>query len=165
VQERKEKKKSEKEEEDKLLTSPTGKGIRNDAGGLGHFGAPRGKKDGKPRFHEGIDFSATVGQNILAPFEGNATNRIGKDTKALLVDIWPKKRYPEFDYLQILYVDKPEEIQWDVPRHVEEGKAVGVAANLQKLTKPYPSNVGPHVHVQLWKGNSRINPTVFFFKD
>jgi hypothetical protein len=36
---------------------------------------------------------------------------------------------------------------------------------LQALTKPYPSNVGPHVYVQLWKGNNRIDPTLFFFNN
>jgi hypothetical protein len=96
--------------------------------------------------------------------EGNAINRIGDETKAPLVDIWPKKRYPEFDYLQILYVDKPKEIQWEVSRYIKAGEVIGTAANLQTLTKPYPSNVGPHVHLQLRKGNNKIDPTPFFFK-
>ena len=133
------------------------KGIRNDSGGLGHFGAPR-----RSRKHMGIDFSTTIGQNIFSPFTGNAVNRIGKDSQAPLVDIWPTRKYPEFDYLQILYVDKPEEIQWEISRYVEAGKVVGTAANLQQLK--YPPSVGPHVHVQLWKDNSRLNPTPLFFK-
>jgi len=131
---------------------------------LGHFGAPRGKnKDGSKRLHEGIDFSTIVGQDIVAPFDGNIVNRIGDQTKVPLVDIWPKEKYPEFDYMQILYVNKPEGVQWGASRYAKAGGVVGIAANLQALTNPYPSNVGPHVHVQLWKDNNKIDPTPFFF--
>jgi ankyrin repeat protein len=156
-------KKKEERQEEKLLTNPTGKGIRNDSGGEGHFEAQRRDKKGNPRLHKGLDFSTIIGQNIVAPFSGNVINRIGDDTKAPLVDIWPTRRHPEFDFLQILYVDKPEEIQWKVSRYVEVGGVIGTAANLQDLG--YSSRVGPHVHVQLWrKDNTRIDPTPFFFK-
>eukprot|EP01132_Coremiostelium_polycephalum_P000054 gene54-80_t len=128
-----EQEKVEKEGE-KILINPTGKGIGNDCGGLGHFGAKRGN-----RRHEGIDFSTTIGQDIVAPFEGSIVNRIGESTKAPLIDIWPKKRYLAFDFLQILYVDKPVEMQWEVARYVKAGEVIGTAANLQTLTKPYPT--------------------------
>ncbi|KAF2069334.1 hypothetical protein CYY_009349 [Polysphondylium violaceum] len=144
-------------QESTLFVNPTGKGIRNDSGGQGHFRAPRGTTT-----HEGIDFSTIVGQDIVAPFDGYAMNRIGAKSGYPLVDIYPTKPYSEFDYLQILYVVKPETISSGVSRLVKAGGVVGVAANLQTLN--YPPTVGPHVHVQLLKGDKKIDPTPFFFK-
>jgi len=116
-------KKKEEKRDDELLTNPTGKGIRNDAGGLGHFGAPRGKKAGKPLFHEGIDFSATVGQTIVAPFDGKIKHMLGVRTKYPMVVMYPLKLVSTFDRLEILYVEKPKDILKDVFHPIKAGNS------------------------------------------
>ncbi len=50
------------------ILNPTGKGIRNDKAGLGHYGAPRGR-----RKHDGVDLMCNVGQDILMPVDGIIT--------------------------------------------------------------------------------------------
>ena len=45
------------------MISPTDKGIRVDAEGDGHYGAPRGD-----RRHNGVDYLCDPGQIIVAPF-------------------------------------------------------------------------------------------------
>jgi len=161
IQEALEKQESNK----KLLVNPTGKGIRNDSGGLGHFGAPRGiDSKGEKRFHEGLDISAIVGQDVVAPFDGKVKNMIGNVTKKPMVQIYPTNTTFPFERLEILYVDKLEEIQWGVFRYVQAGDIIGTAANLGKW---YSSKVGNHIHVQIFKkdGINRIDPKPFFFKD
>ena len=46
------------------MISPTGKGIRSDSEGDGHYGSSRGS-----RIHRGVDFLADSGQEIVAPFD------------------------------------------------------------------------------------------------
>jgi murein DD-endopeptidase MepM/ murein hydrolase activator NlpD len=112
--------------------------------------------------HEGLDFSTIVGQDIVAPLSSRVRNFKG-DTKPYypMVQIYPLKNLPTFDYLEILYVDKPKEVKEDVFRNVKAGEIIGTAANLQDWYSP---SVGPHVHLQIWKGKDKIDPTPFFFK-
>lgn len=138
-----------------LLDSPTGFGLRNDTGGLGHYGAPRGN-----RLHTGLDFKSIDGQNITSPIDGTVINRIGDSGP--LVDIYPNNPNIGFDRMQILYVDSPPNILSDVTRNINAGDVIGNSLNLQSLG--YPTSVGPHVHLQLWKDGIKINPTKFFFK-
>jgi len=51
-----------------LIISPTGKGVRNDAGGYGFFQASRGD-----RLHNGTDFDGAPGQTVVAPVQGIIT--------------------------------------------------------------------------------------------
>lgn len=46
------------------MISPTGKGIRVDAEGDGHYGHPRGT-----RIHRGVDYLCDEGQDIVSPFD------------------------------------------------------------------------------------------------
>ncbi len=148
---------------EKLLVNPTGKGIRNDEGGLGHFGAPR-----KGRTHMGIDFSTTVGQDIVAPLTGRVRNLIGNTTGYPMIQIYPKKIWEEFDYLEMLYVDAPSGIKMGEFRQVTAQDSVGIAMSLQDPRLNYPANVTPHVHLQIKKkmpGQAKpidIDPTPFF---
>ncbi len=141
--------------DDGLFDSPTGLGIRNDAGGLGHYEASRGN-----RLHTGLDFKSVDGQNIISPIDGTAINRIGDSGS--LVDIYPNNPNIGFDRMQILYVDSPPNMLSNVTRNINAGDVIGKSLNLQNLG--YPSSVGPHVHLQLWKNGVKINPTKFFFK-
>ncbi|MCP4585312.1 hypothetical protein [Pseudoalteromonas sp.] len=49
-----------------LLINPTGKGVRSDGWGNGHFGATR-RDQGKRRKHKGTDYVVVPGQRIFAP--------------------------------------------------------------------------------------------------
>ncbi len=144
------------------MINPTGKDIRNDSGGLGYFGAPRGYINGKPRFHEGLDFSTTIGQTIVSPITGRVMNFPGASNPHYpMLEIHPTKIHPEFDFLQILYVDKPEVIQENIFRNIKAGEAIGKAVDLKRW---YSSSVGPYVHLQMFKDKNKIDPTPFFFK-
>jgi len=53
-----------------LLLSPTGKGIRVDPAGDGHYGTPRGN-----RTHKGTDFLCDVGQEVWSPINGRTVRK------------------------------------------------------------------------------------------
>ena len=53
-----------------MITNPTGKPIRVDAGGDGHYGASRRRSDGTRYAHKGTDFSGTPGQPVRVPIGG-----------------------------------------------------------------------------------------------
>jgi hypothetical protein len=54
-----------------LLISPTGKSIRNDPKGNGGYGSPRGT-----RKHDGIDWLAKPGQDVVMPCRNGFLRRI-----------------------------------------------------------------------------------------
>ncbi|EAL67009.1 hypothetical protein DDB_G0280935 [Dictyostelium discoideum AX4] len=148
-------------QESTLLVSPTGKGIRNDRGGQGHYGASRGG-----RKHMGIDFSSIVGQDIVAPISGKVVNFKGARTKYPMLQLYPSKKFTEFDYLQMLYVHPPVGINMGASYQVSVGDTIGIAANLQELG--YSVEVTPHIHLELKKNVPgkdpiSIDPTKFFF--
>jgi len=138
------------------LTNPTGHGIRSDAGGDGRWGAPRGN-----RVHKGLDFITIDGQNIVSPINGRVRNFNGITTGYPMIQIYPLNSNADFDYIEILYAEAPYDIQPWVFRNVSAGDIIGVSVNLQRLG--YPSNVGPHIHLQMWKDGTRIDPTPYFF--
>jgi murein DD-endopeptidase MepM/ murein hydrolase activator NlpD len=162
----KEQERKKREEEEKLFVNPTGKDIRNDSEGLGHFGAPRGIRNGKKRFHEGIDFSATVGQTVVAPLSGKVINFKGAKTGYPMLQLYPSKAFTEFDYIQILYVHPPIGVNMGEYRQVSVGSFIGIAASLQDLG--YSAGVTPHIHLELKKNMPgknpvSIDPKSFFF--
>ena len=149
-----------------LLTNPTGKGIRNDSQGQGHFGARRIKKDGTVGTHNGIDLMTTVGQEIVAPIDGRVRNFKGAQTKYPMLQIYPSTPNPNYDYIEILYVDAPYGVRAWTFRNISAGDPIGVAVSLQTLG--YAAGVTPHVHVQMIKlvdGKKQFaDPTSFFIK-
>ena len=141
-----------------LLNSPTGGGIRNDSGGLGHYGALRGS-----RLHGGIDFSSTDGQNIISPIDGKVRNFIGNSSRKPMLEVIPNNSNLGFDKIQMLYVDPPQGLNYSFSfRNISSGDIIGRSVNLQSLG--YRANVGPHIHLQMFLKGVRINPTPFFFK-
>ena len=140
-----------------LLKSPTGYGMRNDAGGLGHYNAPRGN-----RLHGGIDFSSVDGQDIISPIDGKVRNFIGNTSGKPMLEIIPNNPNLGFDKMQMLYVDPPNGMDFSFSfRSISAGDVIGNSVNLQSLG--YSSSVGPHVHLQMFNNSVRINPTTYFF--
>jgi murein DD-endopeptidase MepM/ murein hydrolase activator NlpD len=140
-----------------LLNSPTGKGIRNDSGGLGHYGASR-----ESRLHGGIDFSSTDGQNIISPIDGKVRNFIGNSSSKPMLELIPNNSNLGFDKIQMLYVDPPQGLNYSFSfRKISVGDIIGRSVNLQSLG--YGASVGPHIHLQMFLKGVRINPTPFFF--
>ena len=142
---------------DKKLASPTGKGIRNDSKGLGHYGAPR-----THGAHKGLDFQSVDGQDIISPIDGKVRNFYGVSSGYPMLQIYPSDPNIGFDYIEILYVNAPSGTQSWVLRDISAGATIGTAANLQGLG--YSQGVTPHIHLQIWKNGTRIDPTPFFFK-
>jgi hypothetical protein len=138
------------------LVNPTGLGIRSDDGGDGHWGAQRGN-----RTHRGIDFSTIDGQNIVSPIDGRVRNFKGSSTGYPMIQIYPSSTNVGFDYIEILYAGEPYGVKPWTFRNVSAGEIIGISLNLQGLG--YPSNVGSHIHLQMWHNGTRINPTPFFF--
>ena len=145
-------------EENDLLTNPTGLGIRDDSGGSGYFNAPRGN-----RLHEGIDFSALAGgQNVVAPDSGTITNFTGRTSGYPMARIVPSNPNAGYEYMEILYIDRPQGVREWVSRTINAGDIIGSSVNLQSLG--YPANVGPHIHLQMFLDGTRIDHTPFFFR-
>ena len=139
------------------IFSPTGKGIRNDSGGLGHYGASRGD-----RSHKGLDFKTDEGQDIASLIHGKARNFIGASSKKPMVQIYPNANSLGIKEIQILYVDKLHNVK-DFQWYEMKGAStvLGTAADLSKLG--YPENVTDHVHVQfLNSSGKKVNPQSFF---
>jgi RHS repeat-associated protein len=139
-----------------LLFNPTGNGIRNDNGGSGYFGAPR---DG--RKHKGVDFSSIYGQDVYAPTDGRIYYTSFKNdygTQTPMAYLLPKNTKLGFQQIDLLYVLKTGVSG----RDVKIGDVIGTSGSLQTLG--YPSNVGPHVHLQMLSGGVKIDPTKYFFK-
>jgi len=117
--------------------------------GDGSFQAPRGKrKDGTKKYHKGIDYAASVGEEILAPVSGKVT-KIG---------------YAYADDLSFRYV----EITCEALRHrtfyinpgveqgafVHAGEVIGTCQNISgKWTDPSKDPMVNHIHYEILNAN------------
>jgi murein DD-endopeptidase MepM/ murein hydrolase activator NlpD len=135
------------------LVNPTGKGIRNDDEGHGHWDAPRGS-----RKHKGLDLMSVDGQAIVSPFDGEAVAFTGSSTGYPIVDITPTDSSLGIDKIRMLYVDGAS-ADW-VSQSVSAGQTIGSSVNLQGLG--YSSGVTPHVHVQVMSGGRWVDPSPYF---
>jgi len=132
------------------FVNPTGEDVRTtDAYGCGEFGASR---DSGERRHEGVDFRAEAGRQILAPLSGFVT-RIGYaypgDTTLRFVEI----SNPALGYAaRVFYVDPS----------VQLGQAVRLGAVIgshHTLERKYPDGMTDHVHLEIIdRRGARIDP-------
>ena len=120
-----------------LILSPTGKGIRNDAGGSGYFHAPRGAKK-----HEHLDFLADHGQRVVAPVTGRII-RISypyadsRTYSGLVIE-------GVYAGIQLFYVSPAPGI---IGQDARQGQVIG---NAQNIKAKYP-DCENHVHLRvLW---------------
>jgi murein DD-endopeptidase MepM/ murein hydrolase activator NlpD len=133
------------------FANPTGKEPRtHDSYGEGAFLASR---DGGTRRHEGVDYVADAGQEVVAPMSGYVT-KIGMayagDSTLKFVEITnPALRYA----VRTFYVNPDVQVGDSV--HV--GQPIGTAHSLQKR---YPRGMTNHVHLEIIdKGGRRIDST------
>lgn len=124
--------------------------IRNDSRGSGHFGAPRGGRD-----HNGVDISAPVNSIVISPVTG----------------VFTKYGYcyrddPEYRYVEV--VDREgcrHRFFYTKPLHLEIGDEVIAGDRIavaQDIAAKYGAGMINHVHYEIIKNNTFINPEVFW---
>ena len=128
------------------LCNPTGKGIRSDSGGDGHFGASRGD-----RKHNGLDFLCEPGQVVRATISGKLTRSrpYYNDVEYVGCGIWGKKYM-----VKMWYFVPYEDLILD---EVKAGQEIGIA---QDISKKYGGGMLPHLHLGLWslEPTTLLNP-------
>ena len=119
--------------------NPTGGKIRNDKGGLGHHGAPRGS-----RKHDGVDFSCVEGQDVLMPVDGIISREslpyhddlrwrgVQVVSQRIEIKMWYLKPFPDVIGLKL-----------------KAGTPIGKAQNIG--TKNGYGYVTPHIHLRIIK--------------
>ena len=133
------------------FANPTGREPRgHDVYGEGEFGA---RRDGGSRRHEGVDYMADAGQDVVAPISGYVT-KIGcaysGDQTLKFVEVTnPALRYA----VRVFYVN-PKVAVGDT---VQMGGPIGTAHSLQRK---YPGGMTDHVHLEVIdRGGRRIDST------
>lgn len=122
------------------FVNPTGNAARTeDAYGYGAFGASR---DGGSRHHEGVDWIAEAGQDVVAPISGYVT-KIGLayagDADLKFVEI----TNPALNYVARVFYVNPTVV---VGETLRLGQTIGQAHSLQAK---YPGGMTDHVHLEL----------------
>ena len=130
------------------FANPTGAAPRgHDEFGDGNFGA---RRDGGSRDHEGVDYTATAGQDVAAPISGYVT-KIG----------YAYAGYSDLKFVEITnpalgYVARA----FYVTPGVEVGQTVRLGQTIgrdQSLQKHYPG-ITDHVHLEVMQpGGERVN--------
>ena len=122
------------------FVNPTGKATRDhDAYGEGEFNASR---DGGSRRHEGVDYDATPGQDVVSPISGYVS-KIGYAYAGDMDLKFVEVTNPALGYVaRVFYVDPSVE----VGQAVRLGATVGTAHSLQAR---YPGGMTDHVHTEL----------------
>ena len=126
-----------------MIISPTGKGVRVDAMGNGHYGSSR---DGGTRRHKGTDYLADAGQIVVAPC-----------TMTIVRIALPYAEHPEFSGIAWKNDDAEGKMFYFQPFPNLVGETVSIGANIgiaQDLTKLYGSRMHNHIHFQI----DSINP-------
>lgn len=129
------------------FVNPTGGECRgHDNFGDGQFGASR---DGGSRRHEGVDYTAKVGQTVVAPVSGYVT-KIGyaydNDKRLQFVEI----TNPALNYVARAFYVSPDVAEGQV---VQLGQAIGKAVDLQRRYR----GITNHVHLELIRDNRRVD--------
>ncbi len=135
------------------IMSPTGMGIRNDAGGNGNFGARRKKTvNGKPveYEHEGTDYQCIPGQAVFMPFTGQVVREARPYTEGPYTGVLIKSRRMS---VKIFYMEPYPELIGQV---VKIGMPIGKAQDISQKYKE--SSVTPHIHIQI----EACDPDIFF---
>ncbi|MBT3422925.1 MAG: M23 family metallopeptidase [Bacteroidetes bacterium] len=134
----------------KLFTSNFAK-IRKDIAGDGHYGASRSNGTRK---HAGVDLEVSPGQSILAPFKAKIIREAYPYASDLsyhgiyLQSLEDKNIKVKMFYLKKLAQLKPGDI-------IESGDPIALAEN---IASKYSKHMTPHIHVEVYQDNKRVNP-------
>jgi murein DD-endopeptidase MepM/ murein hydrolase activator NlpD len=123
--------------------------MRNDAMGLGHFGAPRGD-----RTHKGLDIIAAPGATVRAPLAG-VVKRIGYVYAGNFDFQFVEIEGDNGDLARVMYVTPLPGI---VRRAVNRGDAIGTA---QPIAAHHGGGMINHVHLELKRSGNFIDPLQF----
>ena len=131
------------------MTPPTTGGIRSDAAGDGHFGAPRGA-----RTHRGVDYSCYYGEPVSAPIAGKVTRiamPYANDSKFLGVEI------VNSEYVaKMFYFDPNYSV---IGGYVKEGDTIGYAQSIStKYNGPGKPVMTDHIHLQVKRKGIYVDP-------
>lgn len=124
--------------------------VRNDALGLGHFGAPRGDHT-----HQGLDLVARPGEPVRSPISGKFVRLgfayPGESRFRLLV------LEGEGYLVKLFYVDP---LDFFPGEPIARGQVVGYA---QDISQRYGPQMTPHVHIEVDRivGAQKLNPAAF----
>ena len=112
--------------------------MRNDAAGLGHFGAPRGR-----RTHQGLDLLTVPGESVHSPVAGRfirAGYPYANDTRYRLAVI----HGTDGREYKLMYVQPFSTLTPGTP--VTAGQKIGTS---QDIAAKYGPPMQPHVHVEV----------------
>jgi len=141
-----ERQKSKSEKRDTMLSPTGGKTVRMDSKGSGKFGALRGH-----RFHYGLDWLCTPGQNLVAPFAGKVLR--------ILYPYENDKHYKGIEILQAHLITRINYIEPCVTagQRVKKGEVIGTA---QDVSIKYGKDMNSHTHQEVY-----VNPEVLILED
>jgi murein DD-endopeptidase MepM/ murein hydrolase activator NlpD len=123
--------------------------MRNDAMGLGHFGAPRGD-----RTHGGLDIIAAPGATVRAPLAG-VVKRIGYVYVGNFDFQFVEIEGENGDLVRVMYVAPLPGI---VRRSVHRGDAIGTA---QPIAAHHGGGMVNHVHLEVIRAGKKLDPLQF----
>ena len=117
--------------------------------GCGYFGAPRGS-----RTHKGIDIITVKGEPIQSPISGEVKRYAypyANDSSYKGIVIQNKDYYVKMFYLEPTI---------EIGEFVIEGDVIGLS---QDISAKHGSAMQNHVHVEIYRNGSLIDPTRLFF--
>jgi len=126
------------------MISPTGKGIRSDPKGDGHYGTSRGS-----RKHKGVDYLCDPEQDIYAPISGIITriaypykdksySGVVIEGKHLTVKMFYFEPFPDFIKMEVF-----------------QGQVIGFSQDISQRYGGSPMK--PHIHLEI----VNIDPSIF----
>jgi murein DD-endopeptidase MepM/ murein hydrolase activator NlpD len=128
-----------------------------DAFGRGHFGASRGFS----RTHQGVDYLAKEGDNVLAPVSG-IFSKYGfaypGDSIQRYIEI---KSEDNIHVIRVFYCVVLEGLE--VGQTIKEGQIIGRVGNISKKYDTKDRKMGNHLHIEVRKNKVLIDPEVFFY--
>ncbi|NJM50068.1 MAG: peptidoglycan DD-metalloendopeptidase family protein, partial [Sphingomonadales bacterium] len=133
--------------------NPTGLGMRNDAGGQGHYHAGRMRSNG-PGLHHGIDLLSQVGQPVRAPISGTLTVVNPNNVHQGFQIVSPDGRTS----VRVFYAAYDPAL---VGKQVNAGDVVATAQDLQ-MRGQYSSAVQDHVHLEMRVNGNYVDPAPYF---
>ena len=119
-----------------MILNPTGRDIRSDSAGDGHYGSPRGS-----RLHEGIDFECVPCDGIFMPVTGKlkrvAYPYSDKSYSGVIIN-------SDWCDIKMFYFEPDLDL---IGKVVRQGDIIGKA---QDITIRYPDQgMTPHIHLAI----------------